>query len=78
MCIFKEIGKFVKNGASVFNEASKGNYSRQSEAIRSIEKELFSKDDGSFVDDKRNLAKDRENVNRDIRNSYNKLQLHNG
>lgn len=50
----------------------------QSEAIRSIEKELFSKDDGSFVDDKRNLAKDRENVNRDIRNSYNKLQLHNG
>ena len=29
MCIFKEIGKFVKNGASVFNEASKGSYSRQ-------------------------------------------------
>ena len=78
MCIFKEIGKFVKNGASDVNEASKGSYSRQSEAIRSIEKELFSKDDGSFVDDKRNLAKDRENVNRDIRNSYNKLQLHNG
>lgn len=43
MCIFKEIGKFVKNGASVFNEASKGSYSRQSEAIRSIEKSYFQK-----------------------------------
>ena len=75
MCIYKEIGKFVKNGASVLSEDSIGSYSSHSDAIRSIEKEFFSKDEGSFVDDKCNLTKDKENVNRDIRNSYNKLKI---
>ena len=59
MCIFKGIGKFAKNGASVFREASKGQYRDQSEAVRSIKQELFKKKDRSFLDDKRNLAKDR-------------------
>lgn len=77
MCIFKEIGKFVKNGASVFNEASKGQYQRESEAVRSIKKEIFTKDDGSFSNDKRNLIKDRESVNNDIRKSFEKLVLNN-
>lgn len=78
MCILKELGKFIKNGASVFNEASLGNYNRQSEAIRSIKKDLFSKENGSFIDDKRNLAKDREKINHDIQKSFDKLVLNNG
>ncbi len=78
MCILKEIGKFVKNGASVFNEASKGQYNEQSEAVRSIKKEILKKTDGSFIDDKHNLAKDRENIKFDIHKSFKELVINNG
>lgn len=78
MCIFKEIGKFLNNGASVFNQASKGQYTRELEEVRSIKKEIFTREEGSFSADKRNLAKDRENVNNDIRKSFEELVLNNG
>lgn len=78
MCIFKEFGKFVRNGASVFSEASRGQYNRESQEVQSIKNEVFSKKYRSFSDDKRNLAKDRENVSNDIRKSFEELVLNNG
>lgn len=78
MCIFKEFGKFVKNGASVFSEAYKGQYNRQSDDIRIIKKELLSEKKVSFNEDRRNLAKDREKINSDIRKSFDELVLNNG
>ena len=40
MCILKEVGRFIKNGASTFRDASQGHYKQNSEAISEIRKEM--------------------------------------
>ena len=54
MCILKEVGRFIKNGASTFRDASQGHYKQNSEAISEIRKEILEKD-RNRNDDKRNL-----------------------
>ena len=44
MCILKEVGRFIKNGASTFRDASQGHYKQNSEAISEIRKEILEKD----------------------------------
>lgn len=77
MCILKEVGRFIKNGASTFRDASQGHYKRNSEAISEIRKEIMGKDLRK-ADDKRNLMRDRSNVEGDVRKSFNKIALNNG
>lgn len=43
MCILKEVGRFIKNGASTFRDASQGHYKQNSEAISEIRKEILEK-----------------------------------
>ena len=69
MCILKEVGRFIKNGASTFRDASQGRYRQNSEAISEIRKEILEKD-RNRNDDKRNLMKDRKNVEGDVRKSF--------
>ena len=57
MCILKEVGRFIKNGASTFRDASQGHYKQNSEAISEIRK---------------------ENVEGDVRRSFNEIVLNNG
>ena len=59
MCILKEVGRFIKNGASTFRDASQGHYKQNSEAISEIRKEILEKD-RNRNDDKRNLMEDRK------------------
>lgn len=77
MCILKEVGRFIKNGASTFRDASQGRYKQNSEAISEIRKEILEKD-RNRNDDKRNLMKDRKNVEGDVRKSFNEIVLSNG
>lgn len=77
MCIIKKVGRFVKNGTSTFRDASQGLYKQNSDAISEIRKEIFEKE-RSRTDDKRNLRKDRKNVEGDVRRSFNEIVLNNG
>lgn len=73
MCIAKNVTRFLKNGANVLREASRGEYSRESEDVTRLKHEMF-----SVSDDKTKLRKDKENVTRDVRNAWEKLKLTNG
>ena len=77
MCILKEVGRFIKNGASTFRDAYQGHYKQNSEAISEIRKEILEKD-RNRNDDKRNLMEDRKNVEGDVRRSFNEIVLNNG
>ena len=77
MCILKEVGRFIKNGASTFRDASQGHYKQNSEAISEIRKEILEKD-RNRNDDKRNLMEDRKNIEGDVRRSFNEIALKNG
>lgn len=77
MCIIKKVGRIVKNGVSTFRDASQGLYKQNSDAISEIRKEIFEKE-RSRTDDKRNLRKDRKNVEGDVRRSFNEIVLNNG
>ena len=44
MCILKEVGRFIKNGASTFRDASQGRYRQNSDAVSEIRKEIMEKD----------------------------------
>ena len=77
MCILKEVGRFIKNGASTFREASQGNYKQNSEAISEIREEVIGKS-CSRADDKRNLLEDRRKIEKDVRKSFNNYVLNNG
>lgn len=77
MCILKEVGRFIKNGASTFRNASQGHYKQNSEAISEIRKEIMEKD-RDRTDDKRNLIKDRKNVERDVGRAFHEMILNNG
>ena len=77
MCILKEVGRFIKNGASTFRDASQVHYKQNSEAIYEIRKEILEKD-RNRNDDKRNLMEDRKNIEGDVRRSFNEIALKNG
>lgn len=77
MCILEKVGRFIKDGASTFREASQGRYKQNSEAISEIRKEIIEKD-RNRTDDKRNLMEDRKNIERDVRRSFNEISLNNG
>lgn len=73
MCVVKNVTRFFKNGANVLREASRGEYSRESEDVTRLKHEMF-----SVSDDKAKLRRDKENVAMDVRNAWEKLKLTNG
>lgn len=77
MCILKEVGRFIKNGASTFRDASQGRYRQNSDAVSEIRKEIMEKD-RDRTDDKKNLMEDRKNVEGDVRRSFEEIVLNNG
>lgn len=77
MCILKEVGRFIKNGASTFRDASQGHYRQDSEAISEIRKEIL-ETDRNRIDDKKNLMEDRKKIERDVRKSFNEMAINNG
>ena len=77
MCILKEVGRFIKNGASTFRDASQGRYRQNSDAVSESRKEIMEKD-RDRTDDKKNLMEDRKNVEGDVRRSFEEIILNNG
>ncbi|MCS2936816.1 hypothetical protein PQ628_28670 [Bacteroides ovatus] len=77
MCILKEVGRFIKNGASTFRNASQGNYKQNSGTISEIRKEIMEKN-GTRSDDKKNLMEDRRKIEGDVRKSFDEIVLNNG
>lgn len=77
MCILKEVGRFIKNGASTFRDASQGHYKQDSEAISKIRKEIL-ETDRNRIDNKKNLMEDRKKIERDVRKSFNEMAINNG
>lgn len=77
MCIINEIKSFVVNGAETLRKASKGRYDLQTEEVEEMRRELFERP-SSRIDDAINLRRDRYNVSRDVRVSFDKLILNNG
>lgn len=77
MCILKEVGRFIKNGASTFRDASQGHYRQDSEAISEIRKEIL-ETDRNRIDNKKNLMEDRKKIERDVRKSFNEMAINNG
>ena len=43
MCILKEVGRFIKNGASTFRDASQGRYRQNSDAVSEFERRSWKK-----------------------------------
>lgn len=77
MCIFKEVGRFIKNGASTFSKASQGSYKQNSGTISEIRKEIMGRN-RDRSDDKRNLMEDRRKIEGDVRKSFDEIVLNNG
>ena len=78
MCNLKEVGKFFIQGTSVFREASKGIFERESDEIRTIRDDIFSERRGTFNEDKEKLIGDKENIISDVKQALGKIQLNNG
>lgn len=77
MCILKRMQKFAANGIRAFGKASKGQYHTESDAVKSIKKEIMS-GTSDYHTDLENRMRDRHNVEADVRRSLNKLILKNG
>lgn len=77
MCKLKYIGHFMKKGASVFSDASRGRYHNHSEAISRLKDEVFGTE-SHRSDDKRNLISDRWNIENDVRKSFDRYVLNHG
>lgn len=77
MCILKRMQEFAANGARVFGKASKRQYHFESDAVKSIKKEMKSGTSGRHTDIE-NRMNDRRKVDADVRRSFNKLILKNG
>lgn len=76
MCIVKDVAQFIKNGARVLRDSSRGEYKQESEIISQLKEELFIESDK--MDDKSKLKQDRKNIERDVREAWDKLKLSNG
>ena len=68
MCKIKEKIKVAVNGFRVFRQASRGEYSGNSEYISKLKEDMMK--DTSFADDHHNLKKDRSRVAGDIRTTF--------
>lgn len=77
MCIINDITHFFTNGVSVLRRASSGNYEENSPEIEALRREMFSTPSNRHTD-MENLKKDRDNVARDVRTTFNNLILSNG
>lgn len=75
MCKIKKKIKAAINGFKVFRQASRGEYSGNSEYISKLKEDLMR--DTSFADDLHNLKKDRRRVAGDMKESFDKLILDN-
>lgn len=76
MCIVKDVAQFIKNGARVLRDSSRGEYKQESEVISQLKEELFIESDK--MDDKSKLKQDRKNIEKDVREAWDKLKLSNG
>lgn len=76
MCIVKDVAQFIKNGARVLRDSSRGEYKQESEIISRLKEELFIESDK--MNDKSKLKQDRKNIERDVREAWDKLKLSNG
>lgn len=76
MCIVKDITQFISNGTRVLRDSSRGEYKQESEIISQLREELFIESDK--MDDKSKLRQDRKNVEKDVRETWEKLKLSNG
>ena len=76
MCNLKEIVRFIINGAETFRNASKGTYNQSSREVNEFRSEIFQKNQ-SRADDRYNLLKDKKNIERDVRVSFDKLSVSN-
>lgn len=77
MCKLRSIKHFIRRGASVFSDASRGQYHNHSDAITRLKEEVFN-NESHRSDDKRNLMSDRWNIERDVRKSFDEYILSNG
>lgn len=77
MCIIKDIRHFIRNGALVFSDASRGKYRNHSEEVARLKDEIFSCE-SNRSDDKRNLVSDRWNIEKDVRKSYEEYVIKHG
>ncbi|GHS92153.1 hypothetical protein FACS1894203_4230 [Bacteroidia bacterium] len=73
MCVIEKTRRFIKNGFSVFSEASHGGCVRESNEVEEMRAEILGRKTGSFSADRMNLYNDRKNVSSDVRRAYNKL-----
>lgn len=79
MCILKEVKRFIVNGALTFREASQGRYKQKSEAISAMREELFNDEEQTgFATDRKNLLRDKQKIQGDIRKSFNNYVLNHG
>lgn len=76
MCVIKDVTRFIANGAKVLRDSSRGEYKQESEIISQLKKELFIESDK--MDDKSKLRQDRKNIEKDVRDAWEKLKLSNG
>lgn len=76
MCIIKDVTQFIANGAKVLRDSSRGEYKQESEIISQLKEELFVESDK--MDDKSKLRQDRKNIEKDVREAWEKLKLSNG
>ena len=74
MKILKSFIRFISNGADVFREASRGEYKREIEDVSKFRDDLFSEQ----PDDKAKLIHDRNAIEKDVQNAWNKIVLSNG
>ena len=77
MCNLKNISRFLKNGAAVFSDASRGQYRNHSKEISKLREEIFGCNQQKS-DDKKNLRADRVNIERDVRKSFDEYLLIHG
>lgn len=70
MSIVKEFKNFIRNGASVFSQAARGEYKGISPRIQSLCKELEYSSSNGVNTDKENLRHDRDNISRDASKAF--------
>ena len=77
MCIIKEIGRFISQGACTFRDAAAGRYEHTSPSLEEIKREIFSRK-SDRLEDKANLIEDRKNIEKNVRKSFDELVLNHG
>ena len=75
MCMISKAYKVVNNGFAVLRDAARGEYHRESDALKQMKQDVFSVRDGAFASDKQNLAKDKANIEQDIARAFHKIAM---